>query len=231
MTAQPAYDSRVKHRPRFLAHGLPSDGVLTADDLQTLADDPFWTHELLGGALAVHSAEWQLTIDDLESFPRIPNWKYELLEGTLIVSPNAPDSRHQDCVGSLYLLFRQACPPDLKVVIAPFEYAPSRIRSMQPDVLIARRPVPRKRLTVAPVLVVEVLSPSTKVFDLTQKRAFYEREGVEHYWVVDPVGPSIEALCLVDGGYVVEAKVAAGQVFEAAEPVPVSFDPLTLLDE
>ena len=116
-------------------------------------------------------------------------------------------------------------------MIAPFEFAPARTRSMQPDVLIARRPVPRKRLTQAPVLVVEVLSPSTKLFDLTQKRAFYERQGVEHLWIVDPAGPSVEALRLVNGAYVVEAKVAAGQVFEVREPVVLSFDPLALLDE
>jgi Uma2 family endonuclease len=231
MTASPTYHPSVDHPPRFLEHGLPPEGVLTADDLRAFPEDPFWEYELLHGVLAVRSDGHRLTFRDLEAFPRFPNWKYELLEGTLIVSPNAPDSWHQDCAGSLYVLLRQTCPADLKAIIAPFEYVSARTGSMLPDILIAHRPVPRQRLTQAPVLVVEVLSPSTRQFDLKQKRAFYQQERIEHYWIVDPAGPSIEALRLVDGEYVIATKADAGQVFEVSEPVPVSFDPAVLLDE
>jgi Uma2 family endonuclease len=40
--------------------------------------------------------------------------------------------------------------------------------------------------TVAPALVVEALSPSTKRNDLGRKRDIYEQKGVEEYWVLDP---------------------------------------------
>jgi Uma2 family endonuclease len=230
MTTQLAYHPFVEHPPRFLEYGLPPDGVLTEADVHAFSQDPFWEYELLHGVLVVRSDGYRLTVRDLELFSSFPNWKYELLDGMLIVSPDAPNSRHQDCVLTLAILLRQACPPDLKVMIAPFEFAPGPDRSIQPDVLIARRPVALKRLTQAPVLVAEVLSASTKLFDLTDKRAFYAAEGVEHYWIVDPEGPSVEALRLVDGEYAVEVKADAGQQFSVSEPVALNFDPVTLLD-
>ena len=82
-----------------------------------------------------------------------------------------------------------------------------------------------------PVLVVEVLAPSSKVVDRTRKRAEYQELGIEHYWIVDPAGPSIEVLRLVDGVYEIAAKGEAGQPFEVSEPVALSFDPQELLDD
>ncbi len=43
-----------------------------------------------------------------------------------------------------------------------------------------------KNLPVAPVLAVEVLSASTELNDLNNKKAAYERMGTPSYWVVDP---------------------------------------------
>jgi Uma2 family endonuclease len=199
MSAQPAYHFPVEHPPRFLAHGLPSDGTLTVDDLRAFPDDPYW--------------------------------KYELLEGTLTVSPNAPGLGHQSCAGTLYRLLWAAFPREFKVVIAPFEYLPNRLLSVQPDVLVARRPIGEKRLEQTPVLVAEVLSPSTRSYDRKRKRAAYEKLGIEHFWVVDPAGPSIEALRLVDGAYEPVVVAEAGGTFEVGDPVKLAFDPVVLLDE
>jgi Uma2 family endonuclease len=231
MSVHPAYDSLVDHEPKFLAYGLPADGVLDADGLHALPEDPFWTYQLLEGTLLITSNARTITWDDLQGFPDLPNWRFELLEGMLIVTPNAPDIRHQSCAGSLYLMLREACPPDLKVVIAPFEWLPEPELSMHPDVLIARKPVPLKRLIDPPLLSVEVLSRGTRTLDVTAKRSIYEERGVEHYWTIDPRVPSIQALRLVDGKYQVVAEAAAGEIFQVGEPVPVSFDPLVLLDE
>jgi Uma2 family endonuclease len=39
---------------------------------------------------------------------------------------------------------------------------------------------------IVPSLVVEILSPSTKKIDLGEKKAIYEKNGVDEYWVLDP---------------------------------------------
>ncbi|MGI9119591.1 MAG: Uma2 family endonuclease [Acidimicrobiales bacterium] len=67
----------------------------------------------------------------------------------------------------------------------------------QPDVLVTRRSdVGATRLEGAPLLVVEVLSPSTRLTDRGTKRLAYEAAGVPSYWLVDPHQPSLTVLHL-----------------------------------
>ena len=47
--------------------------------------------------------------------------------------------------------------------------------------------------TLAPDWVCEVLSPSTRKFDLGSKSAVYAGAGVKHMWLVDPIARSLEA--------------------------------------
>ena len=53
--------------------------------------------------------------------------------------------------------------------------------------------------TLAPDWVCEVLSPSTRRFDLHEKRPVYAREGVGCLWLVDPLDRTLEAFELRDG--------------------------------
>ncbi len=71
--------------------------------------------------------------------------------------------------------------------------------------------------TQAPDWVCEVLSPSTRKFDLETKRPVYAREGVGHLWFVDPGARTLEAFALEDGSW-----KSAGAV---REDEPVSFPP------
>ena len=54
-------------------------------------------------------------------------------------------------------------------------------------------------LTLAPDWVCEILSPSTRKFDLEEKRPIYAREGVGHLWLVDPAARTLEAFALEGG--------------------------------
>ena len=53
--------------------------------------------------------------------------------------------------------------------------------------------------TLAPDWVCEVLSPSTREFDLTDKRPVYAREKIAHLWLVDPLARTLEAFELRNG--------------------------------
>ena len=46
-------------------------------------------------------------------------------------------------------------------------------------------PQPDKFVRIVPNLVVEILSPATAQKDRTEKKAIYEENGVEEYWIVD----------------------------------------------
>lgn len=50
-----------------------------------------------------------------------------------------------------------------------------------------------------PALVVEVLSPSTRAFDVLRTTADYARAGVEELWLVNPAGPTAQMYRRVEG--------------------------------
>lgn len=56
--------------------------------------------------------------------------------------------------------------------------------------------------TLAPNWVCEVLSPSTRSFDIGPKRSIYAREGINHLWFVDPIARTLEAFELREGFWV-----------------------------
>ena len=77
----------------------------------------------------------------------------------------------------------------------------------------------------------EVQSPSTRLFDLNQKKSVYEKFGVPSYWIVvpDPARPQLIAFELRGSRYVEVAHVTAGEVFAACEPFPVEVAPARLV--
>ena len=60
-------------------------------------------------------------------------------------------------------------------------------------------------IAVPPDWVCEVLSPSTRTYDLTEKREVYAEHGVGWLWFVDPAARTLEAFALRDGTWVLVA--------------------------
>ncbi len=161
-----------------------------------------------------------LTSDDLEAMPD-DGHRRELIDGVLVVTP-APGTAHQRCVYRLAALLLGSAGPDSDVLGAPYDYRVSSTTVLQPDILVARREdLGETRLERRPLLVVEVLSPSTRLTDLGTKRLAYEAAGVPAYWLVDPGEPSLTVLRLGDGGYAEEARVMANEGHQAVYPFEV----------
>jgi Uma2 family endonuclease len=168
------------------------------------------------------------TVDDLDDLPD-DGLRYELVDGVLLVSP-APSSAHQRAVGEVYFLLRSSVTPQTEVFTAPFDFRPSRVRSVQPDVLVAlRSDVEPWGISAPPLLVVEVLSPGSRVTDLATKRQVYEESGVGAYWLVDPLAATITVLERDDAGALVEVARAEGdQPLTLTLPFPVTVVPSAL---
>ncbi len=170
-----------------------------------------------------------LTRADLAHLPD-DGHRYELIDGSLIVSP-APRHGHQTVVGNLYVLLRAACPPELQVILAPFAVALADDTEVQPDLLVAPRAQFTERdLPGAPLLAVEVLSPSTRRVDLLLKRDRLQAAGVPSYWLVDPEGPTVTVLELADGVYREVAVATQEEVVQVQRPFALTIDPARLLD-
>lgn len=169
-----------------------------------------------------------LTRDDLDAMPD-DGHRYELIDGVLIVSP-APSPTHQRASFRLSLLLHTALPPELEILPAPLDVALSDDTLMQPDLVVAQTiDFGDRGLSAAPILAVEVLSPSSRGIDLLLKKDRLERAGCGHYWVVDPLEPSITGWALADGAYRQVGRAVGAEAFEVTEPFDVRVIPTELV--
>jgi len=131
--------------------------------------------------------EW--TVDMLEALPDDGN-RYEILDGELYVTPS-PAWRHQAVIWRLSILLD----PYLEQgrvgfgLSAPADVIFDRRNVVEPDLFVAPLVNGRMPNTLAEagslLLVVEVLSPSTRRADRTKKRLIYQSFRVPEYWIVD----------------------------------------------
>ena len=147
-------------------------------------------------AIIIQPGEKRYTVEDYLAIPdEYP--RYELLEGEL-VEMVSPTSRHQIVSLNLLRILDPHCRAhNLGIMLtAPLDVILSRNVVLQPDILFisqARKTeLIGERITGAPDLVIEILSPTTSARDLNQKRKLYARHGVKEYWIVDPDDETIE---------------------------------------
>lgn len=169
------------------------------------------------------------TVDDLERMPD-DGRRYELIDGVLVVSP-APRVPHQEVLSELLVQLRQACPRGLSAVAAPGVRMSDDTELIPDLVVIPRDQLTGRRVTRPPLLLVEIQSPSTALFDLNTKKAVYERFSIASYWVVIPdvEQPELIVFELSDGRYEQVAHVTGGKPFRAERPFPVEVVPERLV--
>jgi len=170
-----------------------------------------------------------LTVDDLAELPPGDDRRYELDDGMLVVSPS-PVNIHQLVVTRLTLLLTAACPEHL-AVLAGVGIKVTKFQYREPDVAV----VPADAFNVdyierPPALVVEVSSPSTRLYDRNRKKDVYEGFGIPAYWIIepDPDRPRLIAFELRDGKYQTVADVSGSDEFCATLPFPVAIRPAVL---
>ncbi len=131
---------------------------------------------------------------------------YEIVQGVLVMSPS-PRFKHQRFVSMLTMYLCQAVTLNHlgEVVSGPFDVILSPQNVFQPDVLVVLNKhldrLQEEGVMGAPDLVVEVISPSSKLYDRVNKHMAYEQAGVPEYWLADPRKQSIELFVLKDGRY------------------------------
>lgn len=158
--------------------------------------------------------------------------RYELVDGTVYVS-DPPSPLHQAVVGRLGATLRRAAPSGVEVVPGPVDFEAGRSTIVAPDlVVVPLAETSGTRLHVPPLLVVEVMSPSSRRYDRVQKLATYDAGGVDDYWVVDPNprDPSLLVFGRRGGALVQVATVHGSDPFVATAPYEVTVVPAALVD-
>lgn len=148
----------------------------------------------------------------------------ELINGEVVVVP-APDEWHQEVSSALNDNLRQYVLENGlgRVFFAPVALTLPDETELQPDLVVLQAGHPDlgtrfKSITHPPLLVIEVLSRSTRVRDRKVKSELYALAGIPHYWMADPDRRTIEAWSLVDGvyetsGFAIAPSTAAFQPF------------------
>ena len=129
---------------------------------------------------------------DLARLPDDGN-RYEVLDGALLVTPQAGHA-HQLVAFRIAVALQAYCDRyGIAYVVGPGA-VPHGKGELQPDVQVIPG-TPRVSADWAelprPMLVVEVLSDSTRRRDFGVKRDAYLRWGIAEYWVVDPDEPCV----------------------------------------
>ena len=135
--------------------------------------------------MAAKTRPW--TRSDLDRLPDDGN-RYEVLDGALLVTP-APNERHQRLATELAAQLVWYCKAHSLGTVYAYGAIPRGRSELQPDVMVVPGGVSRRSAgwkgLPRPLLVVEILSDSTRQRDLLLKRDAYERWGIPEYWIVD----------------------------------------------
>ncbi|MEX2551916.1 MAG: Uma2 family endonuclease [Actinomycetota bacterium] len=166
------------------------------------------------------------TYADLERLTDDERSHYELSYGTLVVTP-APNTQHQLILGKVVaFLERNRLPSQVVLPEAELLIQPDLVK--RPDVqVVDEKLVGGQCVTGTPDLVVEILSPATRMIDLTEKRTVYEQAGIQAYWLIDPETLELTVLeldGLREGRYVHRQPSSTGRI-EISVPVTLSIDP------
>ncbi len=158
-----------------------------------------------------------LTNEEYFALPE-SNLHIELFKGRVMMAP-APMPNHQEMGGEIFSAFREwSLQQGGRAYFAPVDIEVGPGMVYQPDVMyFAPGNVPERgegRTKRIPDIVVEVLSPGTRRYDLNEKLPNYGKAGVREFWAVDPSGRTVEVFTNGGGSFGAAKRVAFG------EPIP-----------
>lgn len=154
------------------------------------------------------------TLEDLDALPR--GVKGEIIEGVLYTMTR-PRGPHQGVGGLITgrvngpFMLGEGGPGGWWILPEPGIELPDQTKEISPDIAGWRKErlpeLPRDApITTVPDWVCEILSPTTRRYNLLVKRPYYAKVGVGHHWVVDIDARALTAYRL-EGGHWVELGV------------------------
>jgi Uma2 family endonuclease len=171
-------------------------------------------------------AKKKATYEDLFNIPE--NMTGEIIDGELIVSPR-PSRKHGYSATALgasvispYQFGQGGGPGGWIILVEPEIGLGSDI--LVPDLAGWRRerfPVeePHNWISVAPDWVCEILSPNTFRRDKVLKMPLYARNGIQYFWLIDPIAKTLDTFRLEAGRWIVSGIYAENDKVRT-EPFP-----------
>jgi Uma2 family endonuclease len=160
------------------------------------------------------AARRRWTLEEFLAFDDGTDRRYELLDGQIVAM--APPARaHGTLVSRLARAIGNALRPPCEVIAEAGIIPPGRSDGYyQADLAVTCTPgAPSDQFVAEPVLIVEVLSPSTAAIDRDRKLPDYRRiASLQHILVVSSTEPRIEHFRREEGGWKVEDHAGSGTI-------------------
>lgn len=149
----------------------------------------------------------RMTLPDYVERYTLEDWRqwegdWELIDGVAYAMAPSPTVSHQTIASALYAqLYAQLENSTHCRALYETDVEFSRQTVVRPDILIICYEPEGDRLTRAPDLIIEVVSPQTARRDEVLKFALYREEGVAFYLIAYPEERRVKAWRLIDGEY------------------------------
>lgn len=154
--------------------------------------------------------------------------RWELIRGIPYAMVPAPLIKHQRICGKIERQLGELLENcDKCEVLWPVDWPIAEDTVVQPDVLVVcgdRKDIGVEKLEVTPVVVFEVLSPSTTRKDQVIKYQLYEEAGVKYYCIVDPETNSATTFLLNRDKYERSGEFKEGCLIFDLGPCKIEFD-------
>lgn len=148
----------------------------------------------------------RMSYDDYLALPE--HVRAEWVDGEVVVTPSASYG-HQRISQRLSRIFQDSL-SGLFTVEAVTVFLPGN-RERIPDLLVLDHEPETPHIHFAPILVVEILSRSTRSEDTVRKSSDYLAAGIGQYWIVDPDNRCIDVFANRGVGWELEARVDQAQ--------------------
>ncbi len=134
--------------------------------------------------------------------------QWELINGIPFAMSPSPVPRHQGIAAALTSEFYVQLKNCNQCKVYPqLDYKISEDTVLHPDIQIVCVDIEDKKyVDIAPLLIVEVLSPSTALKDRHTKFPIYEAQGVKYFIIISPTKEEVEIYELKDGEYDLKLK-------------------------
>ncbi len=152
--------------------------------------------------------------------------RWELISGIPFAMTPSPGYRHQTVSQNIALQLGELLKetPFCRAML-PIDWQITEDTVVQPDnMVICGDNTDDNKLTLAPVLIFEIISPSTTRKDKGIKYQLYQEAGVKYYCIVDPVNHEADVFVLKQDKYKAEEAFAGGKMKFDLGCVEIAFD-------
>lgn len=152
--------------------------------------------------------------------------RWELLKGIPYAMVPAPTLKHQDISLNIAVQLKHLLAACEKChVYEAVDWQIDDDTVPQPDVLVVCGENPDdKKILITPVVVFEILSPSTEQKDKVLKYKLYQAAGVKYYCIVDPNTGSADVFLLKDNRFEKTEDFNNGKIVFDLGPCSMAFD-------